>query len=147
MRHVGETRLAYSTKPSNGLGRGIRCWASSDQASEIVPGCEPCGVCAHSSRQRVSSQSFSAASEREAGRRLPDPMAGVLDVLLDLPFLPTGGRIAELRFEQEVADHGREAGVDLALLAPADLIDCSAHVVIDASPRNAAQHAEGVVMG
>jgi hypothetical protein len=67
MRHVGETRLADSTKPSNGLGSGIRCWASSDQASEIMPGCEPCGVCAHSSRQRFSSQSFSAAREEKLG--------------------------------------------------------------------------------
>ena len=35
----------------------------------------------------------------KGGRRLPEPMAGVLDVLLDLPFLPAGRRIAELRLE------------------------------------------------
>ena len=74
-------------------------------------------------------------------------MARVLDVLLDLPLLPTGGRIAELGFEQEVADHGREARVDLPLLAAADLVDGSAHIVVDAPPRHAAQDAEGVVMG
>jgi hypothetical protein len=74
-------------------------------------------------------------------------MASVLDILLDLPLLPTGSRIAELRFEQEVADHREEAGVDLTLLAAPDLIDRSAHVVIDASPGNAAQHTEGVVVG
>ena len=74
-------------------------------------------------------------------------MARVLDVLLDLPLLPAGSRIAELRLEQEVADHGREARVDLALLAAADLVDGRAHVVVDAPPRHAAQHAEGVVMG
>ena len=74
-------------------------------------------------------------------------MAGVLDVLLDLPLLPAGRRIAELGLEQEVADHGREARVDLALLAAADLVDGGAHVVVDAPPRHAAQHAEGVVVG
>jgi hypothetical protein len=35
----GETRLAYSTKPSNGLASCIRCRVSS--ATEL--GCEPCG--------------------------------------------------------------------------------------------------------
>ena len=74
-------------------------------------------------------------------------MAGVLDVLLDLPLLPAGRRIAELRLEQEVADHGCEPCVDLAVLAAADLVDRGAHVVVDAAPRHAAQHAEGVVMG
>jgi hypothetical protein len=48
-------------------GRRHQMLASSDQASEIMPGCEPCRVCAHSSRQRVSSQSFSAASEGKLG--------------------------------------------------------------------------------
>ena len=83
----------------------------------------------------------------EAGRRLPEPMASVLDVLLDLPLLPAGRRIAELGLEQEVADHRREARVDLALLAAADLVDRGAHIVVDAAPRHAAQDAEGVVMG
>ena len=83
----------------------------------------------------------------EVRHGLPEPMARVLDVLLDLPLLPAGGRIAELGLEQEVADHGREPCVDLALLAAADLVDGGAHVVVDAPPRHAAQHAEGVVMG
>src|ERR1700733_8839019 len=74
-------------------------------------------------------------------------MARVLDVFLDLPLLPTGSRIAELRLEQEVADHGCKPCVDLAVLAAPDFVDRSAHVVVDASPGNAAQHAEGVVMG
>src|SRR5271156_6163711 len=74
-------------------------------------------------------------------------MAGILDVLLNLPLLPTGGRIAELRLEQEMADHGSEPRVDLAVLAAADLVDGSAHIVVDAASGNAAQHAEGVVMG
>jgi hypothetical protein len=77
---------------------------------------------------------------------LPEPMASVLDVLLDLPLLPPGGRIAELRLKQEVADHRREAHVDLALLAPADLVDGRSHIVANAPPRHAAQHAEGMIM-
>ena len=74
-------------------------------------------------------------------------MARVLDVLLDLPLLPAGGRVAELGLEQEVADHGREAGVDLTLLSATDLVDGGSHVVVDAAPRHASQHAEGVIMG
>src|SRR6185437_8567279 len=64
----------------------------------------------------------------------PQPMARVLDVLLDLALLPAGGRIAELRLEQEVADHGRETRVDLALLSAADLVDGSSHVMGWTSP-------------
>jgi len=71
-------------------------------------------------------------------RRLPEPVAGVLNVLLDLPLLPAGGRIAELGLEQEVADHGRETGVDLALFAAANLVDRRPHVVVNAAPRHAA---------
>ena len=44
-------------------------------------------------------------------------MTRVPDVLLDLPLLPSGGWIAELGLEQEVADHRREARVDLAFLS------------------------------
>lgn len=67
----------------------------------------------------------------EVRHGLPEPMTGILYVLLDLPLLPAGGRVAELRLEQEVAHHGREADVDLALLAPADFIDGRSHVVVD----------------
>ena len=74
-------------------------------------------------------------------------MTGILYVLLNLPFLPAGSGVAELRLEQEVAHHGREADVDLAFLAAADLVDGRLHVVVDAPPWHAAQHPEGVVMG
>jgi hypothetical protein len=74
-------------------------------------------------------------------------MAGILDVLLDLPLLPPGGRIAELRLEQEVADHGCKPCVDLAVLAAPDPVDRGAHIVVNASPGNAAQDAEVVVVG
>jgi hypothetical protein len=70
-----------------------------------------------------------------------------LDVLLDLPLLPSGGRIAELGLEQEVADHRREARVDLALLTPPDFVHGGAHIVVNAAPRHAAQHTKGVVVG
>src|SRR5271157_4567864 len=46
-----------------------------------------------------------------------------------------------------MADHRRETGVDLALLAAADLVDGSSHIVVDAPPRHAPQDAEGVVVG
>lgn len=42
--------------------------------------------------------------------RLPQTVPCILDVLLDLAFLPPRGRIAELGFEQVVADHRQEAG-------------------------------------
>ena len=74
-------------------------------------------------------------------------MTGVLHVLLDLPLLPTGRRIAELGLEQEVADHRREARVDLALLAAPDLVNGGPHIVEDAASRHASEHAEGVVVG
>ena len=74
-------------------------------------------------------------------------MARILDVLLDLPLLPARGRIAELGFVEVVAGHGREAGVDLTVLAAADLVDRRAHIVVNAAPGNAAQNPEGVVVG
>ena len=69
------------------------------------------------------------------------------DVLLDLPLLPARRRIAEIGFEQEVADHGREPRVDLALLTAADLVDRGSHIIEDAAPRHAAQDTKSVVMG
>ena len=77
----------------------------------------------------------------------PKPMAGILDVLLDLPLLPAGSRIAELRLEQKVADHGWSSARDLALSSAADLVDGSSHIVVNAPARHAPQDAEGVVVG
>src|SRR5580693_2653290 len=95
----------------------------------------------------ASPASRSARLEKGSSGPAAKADAGVLDVLLDLPFLPTGSRIAELGLEQEVADHGREPCVDPALLAAANLIDGRSHIVVDAPPRHATQNAEGVVMG
>lgn len=74
-------------------------------------------------------------------------MTGVLDVLLNLPLFPAGGRIAELRLEKIVTDHGREAGVNLALFAATDSIDCGAHVVINSAPRDVAKHSKRLIVG
>lgn len=56
-------------------------------------------------------------------------MTGILHVLLDLSLLPSGRWIAELGLEHVVAGHCHEADVDVALLATADLVDCSLHVM------------------
>ena len=42
---------------------------------------------------------------------------------------------------------GRETRVDLALLAAPDRVDGRSHIIVDAAPRHAAEHAEGVVVG
>ncbi|MNY02987.1 hypothetical protein D3C86_1355820 [compost metagenome] len=79
--------------------------------------------------------------------RLKEPMARILNILLDLAFLPTRRRIAELRLIEVVAGHCHKADVDVALLAASNLIDCRAHVVVDAAPRHPAEDTERVVMG
>src|SRR5690606_12877383 len=83
----------------------------------------------------------------KAGDRLRETMTGILDVLLDLTLLPAGSWIAELGFEEIVAGHGHEADIDITVLAAADLVDRSLHVVVDAAPGNAAEHAEGMIVG
>jgi len=67
-------------------------------------------------------------------------MPGVLHVLLDLPLLPAGRRIAELGLEQEVADHGREARVDLAVLADEDRLDRRLHVSASIAGHKGGKH-------
>lgn len=77
--------------------------------------------------------------ERVEGRNLlPDAVAAIADVLLDLALLPTRRRVAELGVEQVVADHGLEARVDVPILAASDLVDGRLHVVVDAPPGHAA---------
>lgn len=94
------------------------------------------------------SQPFVQRIQRGKARDgLPEPVTRILDVLLDLPLLPTRCRIAELGFEEIVAGHRQEAGVDIALLPAADPVDGGLHVVIDAAAGNAAKDAEGVIVG
>ena len=83
----------------------------------------------------------------EAWHRLPQPPPRILNVLLDLSFLPTRCRITELGLKQVMAGHGREPGVDLPGFASADPVDCRLHVIEDPTLGDATQHAERVVQG
>jgi hypothetical protein len=84
---------------------------------------------------------------REVRHQVQEQMAGILHVLLDLPLLPSGSRIAELGLEDVVAGHRHEPGVDLTRLAGAHPVHCSLHVVVDAPPRHAAEDPERVPVG
>ena len=60
-------------------------------------------------------------------RVLPDSPPAILNVLLDNAFLPAGGDIAEVRIEQVVRGHGREARINDATLAFLYLVDGRLH--------------------
>ncbi len=60
----------------------------------------------------------------EVRHALQHLMTGVPDVLLDLAFLPSRSRIAELGLVNIVVRHGEKAHVDLPFLATADPIHC-----------------------
>jgi len=74
---------------------------------------------------------------------LPDLPTGILDGLLDLTFLPARRRIAEFRLEQIVADHGREAQVDLTDLATPNTVHRRLHIVENTTTRHPAKDAKG----
>jgi hypothetical protein len=78
---------------------------------------------------------------------MPDAIAGIAYILLDLAFFPTCCRITEFRFKQEVADHGLEPLIDVSPLAAIHLIDSRFHVVVNTSLRDTTQGDKGVVMG
>src|SRR6185437_4339821 len=77
---------------------------------------------------------------------LPEPMAHVLHVLLDLSPLPIGRWITELRLEQVMSSHRLKTEIDAALFAAANPVHRSTHVVVDPASRHATEHPEGVMM-
>src|SRR3546814_18685236 len=74
-------------------------------------------------------------------------MTRILNILLDLPLFPACRGITELGFEQGMADHGEEAGVDLPFLAAPDLVHGGAHIIVNPPARNAAKDAERRIWG
>ncbi len=78
----------------------------------------------------------------KARRRLPKPVSRILNILLDLPLLPTRRRIAELRLEDIMVRHGEKPQVDPPFLAATDAIHRRPHIVVDASLRDATQDAK-----
>src|SRR5450830_313925 len=78
--------------------------------------------------------------------RLPQAVTRITHILLHLPLLPPGSRVAELGFKQEVADHGGKACIDVSVLALTDPIHGSANVVVDAPARYTTKHLKGVVV-
>jgi hypothetical protein len=73
-------------------------------------------------------------------------MARIVDVLLDLSFLPACSRIAELGLKDIVAGHGAETRIYIALFANANAINRHLHVIVNATTRNALEDAEPVPM-
>jgi hypothetical protein len=88
-------------------------------------------------------------SQSPAGpNALPDTAAGVLHALLDSPFLPAGGDIAEVGIEEIVRGHGRKAGIDGAgFAATRHAIHRRFHIVVDATTRDATETGQTAGVG
>ena len=78
--------------------------------------------------------SFQRSEVWKVRHTLQHLMAGISNVLLDLPLLPSCRRIAEVRLIDIVVRHGEEAQVDLPLLAAADTIHRRARSTIVLEP-------------
>src|SRR5690606_3184060 len=65
----------------------------------------------------------------------------------NLALLPTCSRVAEIGLEDIVVRHGKEAHVDLPLLAAADTIHSRLHVVVNAASRHTTKDPERMPVG
>ena len=83
---------------------------------------------------------------RKGWHHLPESVARIANVLLDLSFLPTRRRVAEISLKDVVAGHGHEPRIHVALLAHAHAIHRRLHVVVDPAARHALEDLERVPM-
>ena len=87
------------------------------------------------------------AQIRKGRHQLPHAMPRVAHILLDLPFLPSCGRVTELGIEDIMTGHRREPRIHIALLTKSNFVDGGLHIVIDAAARDAFEDAEGMPVG
>ena len=113
----------------------------------MLPGRAPCGISGHRLYTALFQPSVQRCKIGEARAWAATTGAERPDVLLDLAFLPSRCRIAELWFKHIVVRHCQKAHVDLSFLTATDTVNCGAHIVVDAAPRNAAKDAEPVPVG
>lgn len=79
--------------------------------------------------------------------RSPGDLFGKEGILLNLTFLPTRSRVAELWFKNIMAGHGLESGIDVTLLASAHTVHGRLHIIVNPAAGNAAKHAKRMPMG
>ena len=82
----------------------------------------------------------------EAGQRREQPLAHIADLVLDLTFLPAGGRRAGDRLKQVVIGQAQEAAIEFSLFASEDGVDDGLEVVVDEASRHTAKESEGPVV-
>lgn len=75
---------------------------------------------------------------------LPQVLAGILYVLLNLAFLLTRRWITELHIKQVMADHGSGPLVDPAFFATSHRIHSGLHVIVDVALGNATEDLRGM---